>query len=374
MRSQSNLEDKNDSIQGADDLSDPREGKTDVQPPQLVGRTPLVSIITPTYNHERYIGSCIKSVLHQNYENWEQIIIDDGSTDRTADVICNYSDRRVRYVHQKNAGIEALASTYNSALKHCHGPLIAILEGDDTWPPYKLEAMIDAFSDPDVVLAYGEMREIDPAGNVAQHVGRTAQKYRKLSISILSNDPVRSAVPYMLTVPGHSMVPASTAVIRRTALDAIGGFQYVEGQLYTDFPTFIMLALQGKFRFFPQIMGYRRMHPASATAQFFERMLERSQKHLSELLMKPEFKLNPIEMRQVQRSWRTVSVAVRFRRGRLLLIEKEWAEARRNFRDAFQFGDAMIAGGAIAGWCVSWLHCDLESLFRWAGRPGLAAD
>src|SRR6266478_9947535 len=139
-----------------------------------------VSIITPTYNHEKFVGPCLDSVLAQNYTNWEQIIIDDGSTDRTAEVIKGHADPRIRYVHQENQGIEALAHTYNRALAMAKGTLIAILEGDDMWPKDKLAKMVAAFADPDVVLAYGEMREIDPDGKPAKRISSTSRKRTKL--------------------------------------------------------------------------------------------------------------------------------------------------------------------------------------------------
>ncbi len=334
---------------------------------------PLVSIITPTYNHERYVGACIESVLRQSYGSWEQIVIDDGSTDGTAAAVKSYSDPRVRYLHQENAGIEALAHTYNRALAESRGSLIAVLEGDDTWPEHKLATMVPAFSDPLTVLAYGEMREIDPTGNVAERASRTTRKHRKQPRSVLFNDPVRAAVPYMLTVPGHSLIPASTVVIRRTALHAIGGFQYVEGQLYTDYPTFIQLALQGRFHFFSETMGFRRMHFSSATAQFSEEMLERSRKHLSELLETPEFIVGARELRHIERSWRSAAASGRFRRGRLLLLERRWSEARGRFLGAVQSADLGIAAASIVGWGLSWLHRDLEGLYRRAGRPPIRA-
>src|ERR1700676_1516199 len=116
--------------------------------------SPLVSIIRPTFNHEKYIGPCIESLLKQSYQNWELIAIDDGSTDRTAEIIRGFVDPRIRYVHQENKGVEALAHTYNHALTICNGELIAILEGDDLWPPGKLSALTPAFSDGDFVLGY----------------------------------------------------------------------------------------------------------------------------------------------------------------------------------------------------------------------------
>src|SRR6267378_4285585 len=101
-----------------------------ISAPEISQGSPLVSIITATFNHEPFIASCIESVLGQSYSNWEQIIIDDGSTDKTADVIRGYSDRRIRFIHQANHGIEALALTYNHALSQAKGEIIAILEGD----------------------------------------------------------------------------------------------------------------------------------------------------------------------------------------------------------------------------------------------------
>jgi len=66
---------------------------------------PFVTIITPTYNHEKFIGQCIESVLAQTYPHWEQIIIDDGSIDHTREVVLRYRDNRIKYVYQENLGI-----------------------------------------------------------------------------------------------------------------------------------------------------------------------------------------------------------------------------------------------------------------------------
>jgi len=82
----------------------------------------------PTYNHERYIRECIDSVLSQTYPDWKQIIIDDGSTDKTPEIISEYRDRRIRYLRQKNVGIFNLSKTYNRALKIAKGELIMLKE------------------------------------------------------------------------------------------------------------------------------------------------------------------------------------------------------------------------------------------------------
>lgn len=125
-------------------------GQTGHTPP-----VPAASIITPPYHHAPFLAQCIESVLGQTFQSWEQIIIDDGSTDGTGDVAQRYRDPRVRYVRQRNLGLARLPETDNRALSLCRTSLIAILEGDDYWPPDKLEALVPAFEDPAVVLAYG---------------------------------------------------------------------------------------------------------------------------------------------------------------------------------------------------------------------------
>ena len=96
-----------------------------------IDHSPQVSIITSTFNHERFIGPCIESVINQTYQNWEQIIIDDGSSDRTPEIVRSYKDSRIHYIYQQNQSIEALAQTYNRALRESQGQLVGILERDD---------------------------------------------------------------------------------------------------------------------------------------------------------------------------------------------------------------------------------------------------
>ena len=125
---------------------------------------PLVSIITPTYNHALYIGRCLESVLAQTEPRWEQIVIDDGSTDGTAEIVNQFTDARIRYVAQRHRGIAGLGDAYNLALRMARGEYVAILEGDDFWPQDKLERQLPEFEDPEVVLSWGLAAETDPAG------------------------------------------------------------------------------------------------------------------------------------------------------------------------------------------------------------------
>lgn len=104
----------------------------------------LVSIIVPAYNVEAYIAETIESVIVQTYTNWELIIVDDGSTDGTADIVKQYAltDPRIQYHYQTN-GRQGKAR--NTAIKHANGELLAFLDADDLWPPNKLETQIEIF-------------------------------------------------------------------------------------------------------------------------------------------------------------------------------------------------------------------------------------
>jgi glycosyltransferase involved in cell wall biosynthesis len=335
---------------------------------------PTVSVITPVYNHEKFVKPCIESLLAQTCSDWEQIIIDDGSTDRTAEVVQSYSDPRIRYCYQENMGIEALAQTYNHALSLCRGQLIAILEGDDLWPPEKLSRLVATFEDDSVVLAYGEMLEIDVDGRPAKRISRTARMRSGLPRRVLFNDPPPTAAPHMLTYYGHSLIPASTVMIRRSALEAIGGFQYVRSQRYVDFPTFIRLSTRGKFYYTPEVMGYRRMHPQSATARFMPEMLEIAQNFRRELMADSSFGLTEGDLKAIEKSWCSMERAKEFSSGRLRMLEGRWKQSRSHFSRALGLSDFRVSIGAAVGWLLSWLHCDLEALFRLAGRVSLKTD
>lgn len=104
-------------------------------------KQPLVSIIMPCYNGEKFIGEAIESVLKQTYQNWELIIVDDGSIDNSKRIIKQYySDERIQYIqHKKNRGIPA---TRNTGIKTSKSEFIAFLDQDDLWLKEKLKQQV----------------------------------------------------------------------------------------------------------------------------------------------------------------------------------------------------------------------------------------
>ncbi|GAG54603.1 unnamed protein product, partial [marine sediment metagenome] len=175
--------------------------------------SPLVSIITPTYNHEKYIADCINSSLSQTYQNWEMIIVDDGSTDKTSDIIKSFTDPRIKYIRQEHMGGYQLGAIYNKALSQTQGEFVAILEGDDQWPKNKLEIQMPYFSDQEVILTYGDCVIINESGK---------KLFRRNIInnkSIADNNPIGSAIKEFTNA--RNFIYAQTVMVRKDGLTKI---------------------------------------------------------------------------------------------------------------------------------------------------------
>jgi glycosyltransferase involved in cell wall biosynthesis len=114
---------------------------------------PIVSIVIPTYNVSEYIGECLLSVQQQTYENWQAIIVDDGSTDKTAEVIQEIiqHDPRFRLIRQQNSGV---SMARNAGLKAATGMYLAFLDGDDRWEPTFLAKLMVTLQNNDADMAY----------------------------------------------------------------------------------------------------------------------------------------------------------------------------------------------------------------------------
>ncbi len=218
-------------------------------------KEPLISILTPAYNQGQYIEQTIQSVLSQTYENWEWIIIDDGSTDATRDIIGSYKDERIRCYRQRHGGIDSICSTHNKALGLSKGDFIALIDGDDLWPGYKLERQLKSFRSGTAVLSYGECCLIDSEGGKIDYI--TTPQDRGTS----GNDPVGSSLPELL-LTANSFIYNPTVLIRSSSLKRIGGFVSCRG-LAHDFPTWCRLSLEGTFRPVRSCLGFWRRHPSS---------------------------------------------------------------------------------------------------------------
>jgi len=132
--------------------------------------TPTVSVIIPSYNHEKFIKNCINSVLNQTFQDFEIIITDDGSVDRTVEIIKSFEDPRIRlFTHTGNQGA-SIAS--NNCITHSNGRYIAMLSSDDVWYPEKLALQVRYLDDHSGVAAvFGKVDWINENGNLIVYKG-----------------------------------------------------------------------------------------------------------------------------------------------------------------------------------------------------------
>lgn len=204
---------------------------------------PLVSVVVPTFNREHLIGRTIESVLRQTYDAVEIVVVDDGSTDGTAETIARGygSDARVRYVRQENGGP---ASARNHGLREARGAYVALLDSDDTWAPWKLSLQVRCMErHPELGMTWTDMAMIDPAGNVVdpaylRHMYRAYRWFRDEDL-FAATFPLREIAPDLADIVGErplrtgeifsqmvmgNLVHTSTTVLRRDRVDRVGGF------------------------------------------------------------------------------------------------------------------------------------------------------
>jgi glycosyltransferase involved in cell wall biosynthesis len=222
---------------------------------------PLVTIVSPTHNQERFVASCAESALQQTYPDWEQVFVDDGSSDRTLAILEQYHDPRIRVIALPHAGLGSLARSYNAALAASNGSLVAILEGDDQWPADKLEVQLRSFESPDTVLSWGRADLVDDAGNrVGQMVSPPAAG-GALRIT--------TAAAFHRLTRSNFLVPTVTVMIRRTVLDSLGGFRQTGSSMLVDLPTWLWVTAthEGHVEFVDHRLGIYRVHAAQTSRQ-----------------------------------------------------------------------------------------------------------
>ena len=170
---------------------------------------------------------------------------------------------RIKYIKQENKGIWRLKETYNKALDNSNGYLIAILEGDDFWPDYKLEKQIDSFNDPEVVFSWGRADIADEKNDITG--------YRPKAIKWLKKESNKKLYKNLFF---GNFIPACTVICRKSALIKIGGFKQCKQFPYVDHTTWLEIGLRGKFIYLDQILGYWRHHETQISSTMSLEMVE----------------------------------------------------------------------------------------------------
>lgn len=139
-------------------------------------KEPLVSVITPAYNAERFIGETIESVLKQTYPHWEMIIVDDKSTDRTVEIVESYvkQDSRIKLIQlEKNSGS---AVARNTAMDNAKGRYLAFLDSDDLWMEEKLEKQLKFMQENDIAFSFTKYVRMKENGELTNAISKAPKR------------------------------------------------------------------------------------------------------------------------------------------------------------------------------------------------------
>ncbi len=231
-------------------------------------KQPLVSVIMPTYNHARFIGEAIDSVLNQTYKNLELIIIDNYSKDNTEEIVASYRDDRIKYLKFRNNGI--IAASRNYGIKHSQGEYIAFLDSDDKWNKKKLEKQIPHFQSSKIVgVASDAILIADTPYYRQKNYGRSKLGYIDYQyIDILNSNPVMT----------------SSCIVKRNIIENVGFFDENRDFCFIeDWELWLRMARFGKFRVLEQqLLVYRvlcyqgrdKVEVSKKIFKIFEKQLE----------------------------------------------------------------------------------------------------
>jgi glycosyltransferase involved in cell wall biosynthesis len=207
-----------------------------VTPPEHEERIPRVTVVLPTRNRARQLSESVGSVLGQSVTDLELIVIDDASTDDSAEVISTIADARVRYVRLEQSGGAQRAR--NRGIELARGSIVAFQDSDDRWVPGHLDVLIDALAGmPGAVAAYGVLA-CEVAGRRTVIPG--------------PGDPVRAGDLSQVLLR-YNLVSLPSSLVRADALREVGGFDERLPR-YQDWELFLRLAPTGPIAFVDQIV------------------------------------------------------------------------------------------------------------------------
>lgn len=218
----------------------------------------LVSVVIPCYNHSDYVQETIQSVIGQDYENIELIVIDDGSTDMSVDKVlemrpaCNERFNRFEFRHRSNQG---LSKTLNEALEWCRGEYVSCLASDDLIKSYKISSQVNFLQNNQAYVGvFGGIDIIHKDGTTSRSLG-TSQEY-----------------DFEKIIKHKYCLPAPTQLLRLNEVKEVGGFR--EGFIIEDWMMWLELTKNGGLLYCDSrpVATYRR-HDGNLSGQL-NRMLE----------------------------------------------------------------------------------------------------
>lgn len=213
---------------------------------------PLVSVVIPTYNHASHLKEAIDSVLNQDYQHVELIVLDDGSTDNTRSILEGYGEK-FRWETQKNMGQSA---TLNKGWGMARGEILAYLSADDLLLPQAVSKSVECLlNNPDATLSYCDFYLIDPESRVVRWVVTPEYDFHEM-------------------VTTFSCAPSAGAFFWRSAFVKTGGWD-PDIRRFPDIDCWLRLGLHGRFVRIPELLAAFRVHEGSQS--FAETPVERAE-------------------------------------------------------------------------------------------------
>ena len=208
-------------------------------------KDPLVSVVIPTFNHARFLGRAIQSVLDQTFQNWEAIVIDNHSLDNTDEVVGTFTDPRITSLKIHNNGV--LAASRNLGVRVARGEWVAFLDSDDWWAANKLQVCLE--------------QQTDLVDLVYHDLGIARDRPGFLQSRKVRSRQVRKPVLVDLLVNGNA-IANSSVLVRRRLLEEIHGIdENPDLCAAEDYNTWLRIArITDAFLYLPRILGYYTIH------------------------------------------------------------------------------------------------------------------
>lgn len=227
-----------------------------------------VDVVIPAFNAAKYLPAALESVDSQTFRDWQIILVDDGSTDNTAEVVAPFIERfgtKLKYIRQENQGPSAAR---NNAIRSSKSEFVAMLDGDDVWLPCRLSESLRVLRErPSAGMSYGLITYIDTDGNkLHTFTGNREHADGRIAPHI-----------YMRRVE----LPCATVTVRRKSAEEVGLFD-VKMRSTEDRDLWLRIALRNEVAFIPEVLAYYRLSPDSAstnTQRMFKAQMHFIRKH-----------------------------------------------------------------------------------------------
>jgi glycosyltransferase involved in cell wall biosynthesis len=224
---------------------------------------PLVSVVLIFLNEERFIDQAVHSVRNQTLTDWELILVDDGSTDRSTAIARELAatDGRIRYVEHPGHRNRGMSASRNLGVAHGTAPYIGFIDGDDVWEPEKLAEQVDVLeSMPDVAMVVGAIRYW-----YSWHPTATEEDVTLVPGGMAERRIAPPEAALKLFPLGKEPASGVDLLVRRTVFEAVGGFEGQFRDLYEDQVFLIKVFLRYPIYISSRAWLRYRIHDASCT-------------------------------------------------------------------------------------------------------------